>query len=56
MTNEENQNNSTICSDAEMLDVLDVKDICYVMWVKVKYNRESFLSKVLSAVNNETKV
>ena len=39
-----------------MLDVLDVKDICDVMWVKVKYNRELFLRKVLSAVNNETKV
>ena len=37
MTNQENQNNSTVCSDAEKLDVLNVKDMRGGMWVKVKY-------------------
>ena len=35
MTNQENQNNSTVCSDAEKLDVLNVKDMRGGMWVKV---------------------
>ena len=39
-----------------MLDVLDVKDICDDMWVKVKYDREIFSAKLLSVVNNETQV
>ena len=56
MTNQENQDNSTASSDAEMLDLLDVKDIHDGMWMKVKYNREIFLGKVLSVVNNETQV
>ena len=37
-----------------MLDALDLKDIHYGMWVKVKYEGEIFLGKVLSAVNNQT--
>ena len=56
MTNQENQNNITGCSDAEMLDVLDVNDRDYDMWVKVKYEGEIFLGKVLSVVNNQTQV
>ena len=39
-----------------MLDVLDLKDIHYGMWVKVKYEGEIFLGKVLSVVNNQTQV
>ena len=37
-----------------MLDVLDVTDIDYGMWVKVKYEGEINLGKVLSVVNNQT--
>ena len=48
MTNQENQNNTDVCSDVEILDVLDVKDIHYGMSVKVKYEEEIFLGKVLS--------
>ena len=39
-----------------MLDALDLKDIHYGMWVKVKYEGEIFLGKVLSEVNNQTQV
>ena len=56
MTNQENQNNTDVCSDEEMLDVFDVKGIYYGMWVKVKYEGEIFLGKVLSVVNNQTQV
>ena len=56
MTNQGNQNNTAVCSDAEMLDVLDLKDIHYGMWVKVKYEGEIFWGKVLSVVNNRTQV
>ena len=55
MTNQENQNNTDVCRDAEILVVLDVKDIHYGMWVKVKCEWEIFFSKVLSVVNNQTK-
>ena len=56
MTNQENQNNITVSSDAEMLDVLDVTDIHYGILVRVKYEGEIFLGKVLSVVNNQTQV
>ena len=56
MTNQENQNNITVSSDAEMLDVLDVTDIYYGILVRVKYEGEIFLGKVLSVVNNQTQV
>ena len=55
MTNQENQNNTDVCRDAEILVVLDVKGIHYGMWVKVKCEWEIFFSKVLSVVNNQTK-
>lgn len=56
LTNQENQNDSTVCSDTEMLDVLDVKDICDGIWVKVKYEGEIILGKVLFAVNNQIQI
>ena len=56
MTNQENQNNTDVCSDAEMLVVLDVMDIHYGMWVKMKCEWEIFFGKVLSVVNNQTQV
>ena len=43
-----------LCSNAEMLDVLDLKDIHYGMWVKVKYEGEIILGNILSVVNNQT--
>ena len=42
MANQVNQNNTDVCRDAEMFDVLDVKDIHYGMWVKVKSERNIF--------------
>ena len=56
LTNQENQNDSTVCSDKEMLDVLDVKDICDGIWVKVKYEGEIILGKVLFVVNNQIQI
>lgn len=56
LTNQENQNDSTVCSDTEMLDVLDDKDICDGIWVKVKYEGEIILGKVLFAVNNQIQI
>lgn len=56
LTNQENQNDSTVCSDTEMLDVLDVKDICDGIWVKVKYEGEIILGKVLFVVNNQIQI
>ena len=37
-----------------MLDALDLKDIHYGMWVKVKYEGEIILGNILSVVNNQT--
>ena len=54
ITNQENQNNTDVCSDTEMLDALDLKDIHYGMWVKVKYEGEIILGNILSVVNNQT--
>lgn len=56
LTNHENQNDSAVCSDAEMLDVLDVKDICDGIWVKVKYEGEIILGKVLSVLNSQIQI
>ena len=54
ITNQENQKNTDVCSDIEMLDAFDLKDIHYGMWVKVKYEGEIILGNILSVVNNQT--
>lgn len=56
MTNQENQSNSTVCSDVAMLDVFDIQDIHDGIQMKVMYNREIFLGKAFSVVNNKIQV
>ena len=56
MTNQENQSNSTVCSDVAMLDVFDIQDIHDGIQMKAMYNREIFLGKAFSVVNNKIQV
>ena len=55
-TNQENQNNSTICSDGEMLDVLDVKDIHDGMWVKVRSQGEYFRQRFICGKHSDKRL
>ena len=45
MSNQENQNKNSICSDVETFLVLNGKDIRDDMWVKVKYLEEIFFAQ-----------